>query len=531
MTESENRGLEADIGITLKKLTAQLAAAEARMTKTAQKGEDAFKRSNQKITNSFSRVDQGLNRVSKGGGAASNSLRQVSLQLSQVVQQTQAGGGALRALAIQLPDIGLAFGTVGIAAGIVGGSLLSVASGFISAGKSAEEFKEVLQRVEQLSKDLDDSLAALQANGDEISETYGIAADRVRAFGLAIAEVQIAQAVSQLNELSFSLSSVTGAFQQVLQDQRADVFGSVALREALGVTQEQLIAIASAFREIDEADSTEARQGALENVLRVLEASNVELSQLPIELASAVREMLFLSNEADRASESMRVLAAETRSVSVRGIGVEPQVGDRNLLPPAPKKVKKKSTRVSKSKVDPEIANINEALKKLEQQTRASSAAFSELFSSVIKDSDNAGEAISRLADRLLDDLLAQALSPVSMSLGNIFTNLLGGVAVSGSAPVSSVRPQLRSFDGGGFTGMGSRSGGVDGKGGFISVLHPNETVVDHTKGQMMGGITVSQSFQINGSGLSAEQVASRLAPMMEAKASQVFARARREGR
>jgi hypothetical protein len=40
----------------------------------------------------------------------------------------------------------------------------------------------------------------------------------------------------------------------------------------------------------------------------------------------------------------------------------------------------------------------------------------------------------------------------------------------------------LRSFDGGGFTGNGSRSGGVDGKGGFNAILHPNETVTDHTK-------------------------------------------------
>ncbi len=47
-------------------------------------------------------------------------------------------------------------------------------------------------------------------------------------------------------------------------------------------------------------------------------------------------------------------------------------------------------------------------------------------------------------------------------------------------------------FDGGGYTGMGARAGGVDGKGGFPAILHPNETVVDHTKGQGMGGTTVN---------------------------------------
>jgi len=42
-------------------------------------------------------------------------------------------------------------------------------------------------------------------------------------------------------------------------------------------------------------------------------------------------------------------------------------------------------------------------------------------------------------------------------------------------------------YEGGGFTGGGARAGGVDGKGGFAAILHPNETVIDHTKGQGMG--------------------------------------------
>jgi hypothetical protein len=50
----------------------------------------------------------------------------------------------------------------------------------------------------------------------------------------------------------------------------------------------------------------------------------------------------------------------------------------------------------------------------------------------------------------------------------------------AGMAQVSAIRSQ--SFEGGGFTGNGSRSGGVDGKGGFPAILHPNETVIDHTK-------------------------------------------------
>ena len=61
-----------------------------------------------------------------------------------------------------------------------------------------------------------------------------------------------------------------------------------------------------------------------------------------------------------------------------------------------------------------------------------------------------------------------------------------GGGGLAGGL-LSSVG-ELFSFAGGGYTGPGSRTGGVDGMGGFLSVLHPNETVIDHTKGQRAGG-------------------------------------------
>jgi phage-related minor tail protein len=58
---------------------------------------------------------------------------------------------------------------------------------------------------------------------------------------------------------------------------------------------------------------------------------------------------------------------------------------------------------------------------------------------------------------------------------------------VFGTKPVAT-------FNNGGFTGFGSRSGGLDGKGGFPAILHPNETVIDHTKGGGAGAIVINQS-------------------------------------
>ncbi len=54
----------------------------------------------------------------------------------------------------------------------------------------------------------------------------------------------------------------------------------------------------------------------------------------------------------------------------------------------------------------------------------------------------------------------------------------------------------VASFEGGGFTGYGARVGGLDGKGGMPAIVHPNETIIDHTKGG--GGVNVNITIQAN---------------------------------
>lgn len=72
--------------------------------------------------------------------------------------------------------------------------------------------------------------------------------------------------------------------------------------------------------------------------------------------------------------------------------------------------------------------------------------------------------------------------------LGSLFSGFFGGGSV-------------KSADGGGFTGLGPRSGGIDGKGGFPAVLHPNETVIDHTRGQSGGSRDVRVTVSVDQNG------------------------------
>lgn len=99
---------------------------------------------------------------------------------------------------------------------------------------------------------------------------------------------------------------------------------------------------------------------------------------------------------------------------------------------------------------------------------------------------------------------LAYAPAATMASLASFGAN--AAPAQAGMASTAGLAKALASFEGGGFTGIGPRSGGVDGKGGFPAILHPNETVVDHTKGQGMGGVTIVNNIDASGAGPEVDQ-------------------------
>ncbi|WP_413219089.1 phage tail tape measure C-terminal domain-containing protein [Tritonibacter mobilis] len=107
---------------------------------------------------------------------------------------------------------------------------------------------------------------------------------------------------------------------------------------------------------------------------------------------------------------------------------------------------------------------------------------FSDLVTSLIAD-------LAKLATR------KYILGPLSAGLDAA----LGGIG-GGGGFFSNFAKGFNSYEGGGYTGNGSRSGGLDGKGGFWAVMHPGERVVDEYRGQRGGGrepapITVVQNI------------------------------------
>lgn len=129
---------------------------------------------------------------------------------------------------------------------------------------------------------------------------------------------------------------------------------------------------------------------------------------------------------------------------------------------------------------------------------------------------DNIGSSFTRMINRMIAEAAAAQLSRAmfgDMVKGGEGAGLFGGALKSfgssllgvGNLPGTTgdfARMDRLSFDGGGYTGTGARSGGLDGKGGFMAMMHPQETVIDHSKGQTASGganITLSNSITVAG--------------------------------
>lgn len=100
---------------------------------------------------------------------------------------------------------------------------------------------------------------------------------------------------------------------------------------------------------------------------------------------------------------------------------------------------------------------------------------FSDMVTSFITD-------LARLAARKF------MMAPIAGALGDMLGGLNGG---NTSGILGSVISALDDFDGGGHTGNAPRMGGLDGKGGFLAMLHPRERVYDEAKGQKPGGQSI----------------------------------------
>jgi len=152
--------------------------------------------------------------------SASTQMRLASMQISQIAQQTTAGTSFMQAFAIQLPDLMLGFGTLGILAGAAVGPLLAVGAAMVSGAKDAEEMEtklnDLIDAIDRVSSARSGSTTSLTG----LAGDYGSRA--ANAQNLLAIETEIARVVAQ-RALTAASGSVAGSFGGIAEETGSDV--------------------------------------------------------------------------------------------------------------------------------------------------------------------------------------------------------------------------------------------------------------------------------------------------------------------
>lgn len=108
-----------------------------------------------------------------------------------------------------------------------------------------------------------------------------------------------------------------------------------------------------------------------------------------------------------------------------------------------------------------------EALKNLQ-------GSFGDFFEDMDAGFDGLADTLLKMLNRMIADAAsAQLMKALFGDDGS------GGFLGGAGGTVGTVLNGLLGFDGGGYTGNQPRSGGLDGKGGFLAMMHPQEIVTD----------------------------------------------------
>ncbi|RHZ96459.1 hypothetical protein D1114_07040 [Cereibacter sphaeroides] len=319
-TQGMGDALQVEVGITEKQYMAQLRRMETQTIRAARANEKAFKAANKNIERSAPSFD-------------GNGLRQAAMQLSQVAQQGSATGNYLQALAIQLPDLAMGFGTLGILAGAAAGSLLPLAASLLSSGESSEEAKKALDEFKGALEDYQRYTDLAWTATDELAKRFGSFGEVVRSTSEYMSGVALQDAVRALTsenqnllngiqaaveamerareaQADFDRQAASGmaTSEQMLQAREAldaYVAGAEEAARKVGLLPEQVERLKSAMDALQSSDTmVEIRDNAAA-ALVVIREMWPEGEKLPEALSPAVKALEDIQREAAESSKHL----------------------------------------------------------------------------------------------------------------------------------------------------------------------------------------------------------------------------------
>jgi archaellum component FlaC len=190
-----------------------------------------------------------LDSAAVGGKKFGFQMRQASMQLSQVAQQGSVTGNYLQALAIQLPDLALGFGTVGIIVGALAGT---IGIGLLNALTGADD---TIDKLEETLTELGTTFETVAGESNQLAKSLR----ELQSVSQAAVELRIAV---QTKDAEDAIDKMSGFITEAIVD---------------GITTNTFIPIFGLEKIIEMGASA---AGALEGVAREAKITTSEMAAL-----------------------------------------------------------------------------------------------------------------------------------------------------------------------------------------------------------------------------------------------------------
>ncbi len=421
-------------------------------------------------------------------------------------------GGTLKSLATVAIAIGAAFKIAGQSIGAVAAAMVMAATGdfkgaweTIKAGATdyADTTGAALTRIQRLwdgsaaetaksAAEVNKKLKTLEMPLDEATKKTKGLTDAQKAMAKAAEDLARAQQSNAdvISNLAEELYQATLSADELIQRQNE-------LRLNEFATPDQVAQVESLTVAITKLKAAEAARQAVEPVMQELQMGTSGSAELDALTLAQEEKRLIL----EKAHET-EVLNEQAHAEALILLDQQTAARRKEILDKQTADQQASTLAAANSIISVTQAQVGQLQGLFEEGSAAGKAFFvatqALAAANAIIQGIQAGMAI-RVAYATMAAMSGPA-APAVLAAGEVHANIATGLGFASAAAIAA--QTVASFDGGGFTGYGARSGGIDGKGGFMAVMHPNETVIDHTKGQQMpgrGGGTITNNFILEG--------------------------------
>lgn len=343
-------------------------------------------------------------------------------------------------------------------------------------------------------------LTESQAKGDEMKLQLQ---DRVRGLGTVNETMQgILQSETDYRDLQIEINALLDQKQQkdltALNTKARDleIQQTVAAlsKGELAATLEQQALLEASRGRLNELVAGGMLQSLAEEIVRIEAIYALDLQRVEAALTQQKLKIEQLKAEGATATELQRQLDILRDMEKVKaGLGGMKAVATGTAAAAnSPQQRMQDAYTAAKAELTALADPTNQAI----AGAQALGDAFATSFRGIVSGSMTAQEALAAFFQNTAQHFIDMATQMIAKAMILKVLGILGGAAgggglgstFSGNSTLSSGFSGTGSavggwsFAGGGYTGDAPRSGGVDGEGGFPAILHPQETVIDHTR-------------------------------------------------